>query len=405
MTYSQTSIIHREHTTQLFTVILKSIYRYLVQYLLYSSIDLYYRYITSNNAPQPPAITSNLRLCNPASPPSYDEFVVLHHKTASQERRAIYESRVQKIEAVRSTWYTVGVNHMSDWTDSERSALFGLSKQKVQQATGRSTTQFNEHVHVSDTFPSSWDWSKKGALTPAKNQGTCGSCWSFAGSEAIESALYIATGTLRELSPQAFVDCVPNPDHCGGTGGCEGNTFDLLYSYAANQSATGKGFGGAVLASDYPYTGKDGTCHDGAVATFADVGAFVDVPSNNYTALMAAVMKTPVAVGVAAMNWGDYMGGVYPSTLCDGDIDHAVLLVGWGTDPGLGDYWKIKNSWGTGWGENGYIRLQKDPSFCTFDSKPSDGLGCANTTKKVKVCGACAIQYAPSFPVGVTLAK
>ena len=68
----------------------------------------------------------------------------------------------------------------------------------------------------------------------------------------------------------------------------------------------------------------------------------MDVPTNNYTALMSAVLRAPVAVGVAAMNWGDYMGGVYPNELCDGDIDHAVLLVGWGTDPGLGDYWKVR---------------------------------------------------------------
>ena len=134
------------------------------------------------------------------------------------------------------------------------------------------------------------------------------------------------------------------------------------------------------------------------------MGGLVDVQSNNYTALMAAVMKTPVAVGVAAMNWGDYMGGVYPNELCDGDIDHAVLLVGWGTDPGLGDYWKIKNSWGPGWGEDGYIRIQRNPAFCTVDSKPGDGLGCKGGPSKVKVCGVCGIQYAPSYPIGVTSA-
>ena len=115
----------------------------------------------------------------------------------------------------------------------------------------------------------------------------------------------------------------------------------------------------SVLQSDYPYTGHDGKCYDSTIKTYADVESFVDVPSNNYTALMAAALHTPVAVGVAAMNWGDYQGGVYPNELCDGDIDHAVLLVGWGTDPGLGDYWKIKNSWGSGWGADGYIYLER----------------------------------------------
>jgi hypothetical protein len=115
-------------------------------------------------------------------------------------------------------------------------------------------------------------------------------------------------------------------------------------------------------------------------------------------------MVAPVAVGVAAMNWGDYMGGVYPKELCDGDIDHAVLLVGWGDDAGLGPYWKIKNSWGVGWGENGYIRIQRNPQFCTVDSKPGDGLGCKGGLPKVTVCGVCAVQYAPSYPVDVTIA-
>ena len=78
-------------------------------------------------------------------------------------------------------------------------------------------------------------------------------------------------------------------------------------------------------------------------------------------------MKQPVAVGVAAVNWGDYMGGVYPNKLCDGDIDHAALLVSWGVDAGLGASWKMKNSWGVGWGEDGYIRLQRNGKFCTID--------------------------------------
>jgi cathepsin L len=342
--------------------------------------------------------------------PTYNEYIVQYNKESSPSRRSIYESRLEKIQqhnqSPSGSFYRAGPNQFSDWSDEERASLFGLNKPMLHREMQENEGKYVENLVIPEKgFPTSWDWSKKGAVTPPKNQGSCGSCWSFAGTEAIESALFLATGKLSELSPQSFLDCTPNPNHCGGTGGCEGNTFDLLYKYAVNKSSSGKGFGGAVLASQYPYLGHDGKCHDSSVPTYANVESFADVPSNNYTALMAAVMKTPVAVGVAAMNWGDYMGGVYPSTLCDGDIDHAVLLVGWGTDPGLGDYWKIKNSWGTGWGENGYIRLQKNKDFCTVDSTPSDGFGCNNTTKKVKVCGACAIQYAPSFPTGVTLAS
>ena len=339
--------------------------------------------------------------------PTYEKYATLHQKTVNEDRRTIYNARVQQLQQHNHASFRVGVNEYTDWSDEERSRLFGLHKGMLhdERRATINTTTFNLDIPAS--FPDSWDWTKKGACTPVKNQGQCGSCWAFAGSEAIESALFLSSGKLAELAPQSFLDCVPDPNHCGGTGGCEGNTFDLLYQYAANKSSstgTGMGMGGAVLASDYPYTGHDGKCHDSTIKTYADVESFVDVPSNNYTALMAAVMTTPVAVGVAAMNWGDYQGGVYPNELCDGDIDHAVLLVGWGTDPGLGDYWKIKNSWGSGWGEDGYIRLQKNINFCTKDSRPSDGLGCHNTSTPVKVCGACAIQYAPSYPTGVKLA-
>ena len=347
--------------------------------------------------------------------PTFEAFLLLQgHDDLrnTPSRKHIYDANIQKIRKHNASplgkQFQKGINQFTDWTVDERRALMGLNKDMLHdkpEKNSENNALFDELLDVPDSFPESWDWTKKGACTPVKNQGQCGSCWAFAGSEAIEGALFLATGKLESLSPQAFLDCVSDPNHCGGTGGCEGNTFDLLFKYAHNKSISGNGKGGAVLASDYAYTGKDGKCHDSEIATAATVTSFVDVPSNNYTALMAAVMNQPVAVGVAAMNWGDYQGGVYPNELCDGDIDHAVLLVGWGTDPGLGDYWKIKNSWGSGWGEDGYIRLQKNTKFCTEDSRPSDGLGCHNTTKKVEVCGACAIQYAPSFPTGVALPK
>ena len=362
--------------------------------------------------------------------PTFAEYSLAHSKTYADAaeramREQLYAAKLRSLEAHNaSPWgahYTQGVNKFSDWTDAERAALFGLNKGMLQARRGAqaaadaadagSYEAANEEAaraaesEALGKFPAAWDWAKKGALTRPRDQGTCGSCWAFAGTEAIESALFLSTGKLAKLSPQAFNDCTPNPKQCGGTGGCEGATFDLLYEYASNLTAGGGGMGGAVLDAAYPYTGKDGACRDKSVATHATVAGWTDVASNNVTALMAAVLKQPVAVGVAAMNWGDYMGGVYPHELCDGDIDHAVLLVGWGVDPGLGAYWKIKNSWGVGWGEDGYIRLQRRKAgYCTIDSQPGDGLGCKGGPAKVQVCGACAILYAPSYPTGVKLA-
>lgn len=322
-----------------------------------------------------------------------------------EDRLTRYTKKKTEVDAhnLATPLFHKGMNQFSDLNEEEYSRYFGLNKGMLYDRRARAASAGTTNpppsspsktVEVTD-IPSAFDWTKKHAVTKPRNQGKCGSCWAFAGTAAIESALFLSSGKLDTLSVQAFVDCVPDPKKCGGTGGCEGATYDLLYAYANSTH-------GPVLDSSYPYTGKDGVCHIGAPV--AKVGGWVDVQSNNATALKMALLKTPVSVGVAAMNWGDYMGGVYPSELCDADLDHAVLLVGWGTDPGLGPYWKIKNSWGADWGEDGYIRVQRNEKFCTVDKVPNDGLGCAGGPSEVTVCGACAIQFAPSYPVDVTLA-
>ena len=243
--------------------------------------------------------------------PSFEEFTAQFGKAypASEiaERRVLYAAKLASIGAHNAgphgaeRGYTAGVNAMADWTPSEYAARFGLDKaalmggraQRVGIASAAAAT-----APATAPIPSAWDWAKKGALTKPRDQGTCGSCWAFAAAEAIESQLFLSPyGKLAELSPQAMVDCVPNPRQCGGTGGCEGNTFDAGFEWARNSSG---GFGGAVLQSDYAYTGKDGTCTASKVKTFANVGGWVDVPSNNYTALQRAVMVTPVSCSTAA---------------------------------------------------------------------------------------------------------
>ena len=180
--------------------------------------------------------------------PTYEEYATLHQKTVDEDRRVNYNARVQQLQQHDHASFRVGVNEYTDWSEEERSSLFGLHKGMLhdeRRATKTTPTTANFDLDIPESFPDSWDWTKKGACTPVKNQGQCGSCWAFAGSEAIESALFLSSGKLAELAPQSFLDCVPDPNHCGGTGGCEGNTFDLLYQYAANKSTTGSGMGGA----------------------------------------------------------------------------------------------------------------------------------------------------------------
>jgi len=203
------------------------------------------------------------------------------------------------------------------------------------------------------------------------------------------------------LSPQNIVDCTPNPQQCGGSGGCNGATAELGLGYVRDY--------GISLDADYPYTAQTGTCLNQTIAKAATVKNFVKLPENNYTALMIAVAKIgPIAVSAAAGAWNSYGGGVFTCDSSQTDIDHAIQLVGYGTDPDGGDYWLVRNSWGMGWGESGYIRMQRHSDgdmskWCGTDSTPSDGSGCQGGPPTVQVCGSCGIWYDTCYPVGGSL--
>jgi len=251
-------------------------------------------------------------------------------------------------------------------------------------------------------LPDSVDWrtASPPIVSDVKDQGGCGSCWAFATTEEVESAVAQATGQLLILSPQNVVDCTPNPQQCGGTGGCNGATAELGLGYIHDK--------GIASDADYPYHAVTQQC-DETIAKAATVKGFVKLPENNYTALMTAVATIgPIAISVAAGAWSSYGGGVY--TGCDGqvDIDHAVQLVGYGVDNSEGSpmpYWIVRNSWGGGWGESGYIRILRHDDgdmtkWCAIDPTPGDGSGCQGGPPQVTVCGSCGIWYDTCYPVG-----
>jgi cathepsin L len=285
--------------------------------------------------------------------------------------------------------------------------MFGLSKAMVHERRAlKDNTAVDADKYRSELFksralnfteaPDSFDWVALGATTEVKNQGACGSCWAFAGTEAIESDVFLETGQLLTLAPQPYVDCVENPQECGGTGGCSGATCDLLFEYATHH--------GATLEQDYPYRANDGQCS--SYIAQASIQAWVDVAVNNETAHMEAVLLQPITISVAASPWALYFGGVFSYDECGTDINHAVLLVGYGTDPVGGDYWKVQNSWGPSWGENGFIRLQRSTQ-CGIDTKPLDGTGCKGGPPEVTVCGTCGMYWDSVYPIGggVTLKR
>lgn len=195
------------------------------------------------------------------------------------------------------------------------------------------------------TFPSSLDWRDHGVVVPPKDQSHCGSCWAFSAVGAIESAFAIANGsTAVSLSEQEILDC-------SSRDGCGGGEMDNAFHWVEEHQ-------GRALCSeeDYPYLGHDGICHLGCEPV-VHVRDYVDVEPNSHDALLRALLIGPVAVAIEAdkMAFQLYHGGVMDGR-CGTNLDHGVLLVGFGTEDGK-DFWLIKNSWGNKWGDGGYIKL------------------------------------------------
>lgn len=294
-------------------------------------------------------------------------------------------------------WFAA-VNHFTDLTADE---FREYSKGRKRDAINFGSSN-NVYTPTGNVLPASVDWrDTPGVVTPPKDQGGCGSCWAFSAAETLESHLAIATGEAAvNLSPQQIVSCAPDPDHCGGSGGCDGSTQPLAFEYT--QAA------GFTTEADYPYAGTTGTCDTSKITPVGYNAGTLDLPTNDYNALMDAVANQgPVAISIAAGGWKFQMyGGGVLSNCNDFVMDHAVQLVGYGTDSGK-DYWLVRNSWGGNWGENGYIRFQrygdgKEP--CGVDSSPQDGDACTGDTAPVTFCGECAVLSSSSIPTGLSKA-
>lgn len=204
------------------------------------------------------------------------------------------------------------------------------------------------------------DWVAAGAVTPVKDQGQCGSCWSFSTTGALEGAYYTTYGSLPSFSEQQLVDC-DNRQHGGKDMGCNGGLMDNAFSWIKKN-------GGLCTEVSYPYvsgtTKTAGTCQTtcSAVKNSAVV-SFTDVAPKSDEAMMQALTQQPVSVAIEAdqKSFQLYQSGVFTGE-CGTTLDHGVLVVGYGTMSGA-DYYRIKNSWGTTWGDAGYIYIGRGSQF------------------------------------------
>jgi len=282
---------------------------------------------------------------------SYDNFALNIERIAAHD--------------VNEHGYSIGINKYADMSIKEFNDEIKGSCVTKPVSSGKCTAFVS--TKSNDELPDSVDWRNENAVTPVKDQGQCGSCWSFSATGAMEGAWAIKHNELLSFSEQQLVDC----SRSYGDNGCNGGLMDYAFLYAIDN--------GICSESDVPYEGVDGSCK--SCTNVASFSSCVDVTSRNQIHLKEAVSRGPVSVAIEAdtSTFQLYKDGVISSSLCGTNLDHGVLVVGYGTESDGTMYWTVKNSWGPSWGEDGYVKIARNEKI--FDA------------------GICGIALQPSFPV------
>ncbi|KAJ3670888.1 hypothetical protein LUZ60_008314 [Juncus effusus] len=284
----------------------------------------------------------------------HEKWMVKHgrvYKDADEKARRfeIFKTNAEYVHSVNragNRTYRLGLNKFADLTNEEFKASFMGFKPNPYTAKEESAEKPFKYANLA-YVPSSMDWRARGAVTGVKDQDPCGACWAFAAVGAMEGAVKIRTGQLMSLSEQEVLDCT------GNGMSCDGGTMEAAFSFIMRNR-------GLTSERNYPYHRSQGSCNARMKAkSVANIRGYEKVPRSE-TSLLNAVANQPVSAGVegSGIDFQLYGGGLFTG-YCGTDLDHAITVIGYGMSQNT-KYWLVKNSWGSGWGEGGFMRMQRD---------------------------------------------
>jgi len=273
------------------------------------------------------------------------------------EHKAVYDANMaaNAEHNAQNLGWTRGENQFTDLTQEQFRAFAGGV---LEEQLFLGMPYLGEHKHNGEQLAAAVNWVTAGAVTPVKNQGGCGSCWAFTATGAMEGAWQIASGSLMSLSEQQLVDCSP--------WGCKGgpNLDGVINSFVVQHDMCSE--------SSYAYTANGGSCKSSCTTAIPQGGVTgVMKVGDSRSDFQSALNSKPVSIAVASGAFQHYSGGIFSDpTWCGPTKDHAVLAVGY-----TSDYWLVKNSWGPGWGEAGYIKISWD-----LQTAGGQGVGCRDVS-------------------------
>jgi cathepsin L len=236
--------------------------------------------------------------------------------------------------------YLLGLGPFADLTNDEFTNIY--LNPFINSNNSKCTTKRS----LNKDIPTKLDWRMLNAVTPIKSQNNCGSCWAFSSTGAIEGIIAIKTGKLVSLSEQELVDC----SQSFGNNGCFGGIMPDAFEFVINK-------GGLCSESDYPYTATQDSCSKCKPVLKSNISGCVTISQGNSDGIINALTQQPISVGIQAnsVDFQHYKSGIFNSKTCyTGNIDHGVLLVAYDSES-----LTLKNSWGSYWGDDGYITIAR----------------------------------------------